>query len=455
MSAMLQRVRQNPQQFVPVILLIAALLFLYGASQQYLYVNLDMTRTDQKAYLDEARLLNISNYTELTGRNRMPVYPFLLSLLYDESLSPDAFFARGKLLNVALSLLILPLLFWIFKKYLPLFTAVNLLLIHVFTIFMFKAAYVQTELLFYLLNFVTYLLLCRLLRQPAWRLAILTGILLGLAHLTKASVLPGLVIFTVIASWQAIALGWHTQTSSAPLRQVMLNLLTPGLVLLLFLATIWPYIQNSKEQFGHYFYNVNSTFYIWYDHWDEVEAGTKAHGDRIGWPQMPAEEIPSAAKYFREHSLADVGERFTTGFLIVLLAALTSYGYLKYVILFFGFTCTLVILNRRHAFSIFKAHRYVALFAISFFAAYLILYAWYWPISSGSRFVLALFSPLMFTFSFIIYQLFGQRLILNSSRNSDSTINLGRLLNWAILGILLVDGYIILTDRIVNLYGGY
>ena len=40
-------------------------------------------------------------------RNRMPVYPGLLALLYDPALSPDAFFERGKQINIILSLVLL------------------------------------------------------------------------------------------------------------------------------------------------------------------------------------------------------------------------------------------------------------------------------------------------------------------------------------------------------------
>ncbi|MCA9945950.1 MAG: hypothetical protein KC449_20850, partial [Anaerolineales bacterium] len=80
-----------------------------------MFVNTDRFRTDQAAYLDAAKQLKTSNYTALTDRNRMPVYPFLLSLVYEPGLSDEAFFARGKLLNIGLSLIILPLLFFIFR----------------------------------------------------------------------------------------------------------------------------------------------------------------------------------------------------------------------------------------------------------------------------------------------------------------------------------------------------
>ncbi len=438
---------------------LVALFYLYGVRQQYLHVNTDMTTIDQSSYLNAAKLLKTSNYTALTNRNQMPVYPFLLSLLYEPGLSDEAFFARGKLLNIALSLIILPILFWIFWKYLPLFTAVNLFLIHTFTLYMFKAAYTQTELLFYLLNFVGFLLMCRLLWRPAWRdswgTAVFTGILLGLAHLTKASILPGLALFVGIAFLQAIFRQFKDRVNSKNIRQFVKDLAIPALVILFFLLTIWPYIQNSKEHFGHYFYNVNSTFYIWYDHWDEVEAGTKAHGDRLGWPDMPPEELPSAAKYFQEHSAAQIFERFFSGFLVIMITTVNSYGYLVYFCLLASFVLTVAIVNRQRTMAIIRKYPFITLFVTSFFGAYLLLYAWYWPISSGNRFILALFSPAMFSLAFVMYRLFEKQLSLKTSRHSEKPINLGQLLNWTLFAILLVDGYIILTVRVGTLYGGF
>lgn len=456
---MLTRIQQNPQRVLPLLLAIVLLLYLYGVRQQFLYVNTDMSRTDQGAYLHAAELLKTSNYTALTDRNRMPVYPFLLSLLYEPGLSDDAFFARGKLLNIGLSLLILPILFWIFRRYLPLFTAVNLLLIHAFTLYMFKAPFVQTELLFYLLSFVGYVLMCRLLWHPEgrrmWQTAVFTGIVLGIAHLTKASILPGLALFVGTAVLQAI-FGWLRQRPFArPTRQLWQNLAIPALVTLFFLLTIWPYIQNSKEQFGHYFYNVNSTFYIWYDHWDEVEAGTKAHGDRLSWPDMPPEEIPSAARYVAQHTPGQIFERFFEGLLVIFITTTNAYGYVLYFAILFGLVLTLVLVNWQRTRSILKQYPFVALFAASFFSCYVLLYAWYWPISSGNRFVLALFSPAMFTLSFVMYRLFDQQLSLQIKQTSQQMLNLGQLLNWTLFAVLFIDGYIILTERISTLYGGF
>lgn len=435
------------------------LLYLYGVRQQFLYVNITDFTIDQGSYLKSAQLLKTSHYTALTDRNRMPLYPFLLSLLYKPGLNEEIFFARAKLFNITLSLFILLVLFRLFRQYLPLATAVILLLIHAFTVYMFKAAYAQAELLFYLLNFLSFLLMCRLLRprswQVTWKTAVFTGIILGLAHLTKASILPGLALFVGTAVLRALW-GWlGKRPLTRPTRQFWQDLATPALVLFFFLLTIWPYIQNSKTQFGHYFYNVNATFYIWYDHWDDVLTGTRAHGDRIGWPTMPAEEIPSASTYFRSHSIAEISQRLGKGFLITLISMANSYGYLKYVVVIFSLVLGLFLFNPRRAITVLKEYMFVAVFVSSFFSIYLILYAWYTPIANGNRLVLALFSPGMFTFGFIIYQLFEEQLLVKISRNSSKVVHLGNLLHWLLGGILLVDGYIIFTTRIATLYGGF
>ena len=389
----------------------------------------------------------------------MPVFPFLLSLLYEPGLSDEAFFLRGKWLNVGLSLISLPILFWVFYRYLSLFTAVNLLLIHAFTVYMFKAAYTQAELLFYLFNFLGFILLCHLLQQVSWRdswkTAVFTGILLGTAHLTKASILPGLALFLGIAILKVIVRQGQKRPNLQQLPGTLSELITPGLVLFFFLLTIWPYLQNSKAQFGHYFYNVNSTFYVWYDHWDEVESGTNAHGDLFGWPDMPADEIPSAVKYFREHSLGQAAQRLFEGYLVTWLTMQHSYGYLKYVCLYLGMVVALMLLNYRQIKHIIQTYPFLFLFVLGYFLGYLTLYAWFWPISSGNRFVLALFSPLMFTLAFTIYRLFTDYLTVKISKHSSKTVHLGQLLNGATFVILLVDVYIIMTYRIGTLYGGY
>lgn len=291
-------------------------LYWYGAVQQLTLVNTDMTATDQSAYMEYARDMAESNYRVVGGRNRMPVYPFVQSLFYRPGMSDDAFFAVGKYVNLVLSLLLLVGLAVIFARYLPWLETLTLLLITAFTLFIFKAGFFQTELLFYFINFCLFLLMLRLLQRNSWQLAILTGVVAGIAHLTKASILPGVALFLGFAGlkWGWAALQNRRSVGIAGLPKVLPSHLLPvALVGVCFLITVYPYISTSKRVFGHYFYNVNSTFYMWYDSWEEAKQGTRAHGDRVGWPDMPPEAIPSLSKYLREHTNEQIVNRFVDG----------------------------------------------------------------------------------------------------------------------------------------------
>ena len=443
-------------------------LYVYGALEHSKIINLDVDASDQAAYLSYAKNLYETDYNMVGGRNRMPVYPMLLSLIYSPDLTENQFFIRSKAFNIALSAALLPGLFWLFRKTLPFILSVNLWLITAFTVFIFKAGYAQTELLFYFLNFCAFLLMYQMLKKPELQFGILTGIVLGIAHLTKASVMPGLFIFAVFFIAKEIySLYFNfnrinddkTQRFSKNLfhlfwqirQETALHLLSLALVFLTFLSVIYPYISTSQRFFGQPFYNVNSNFYIWYDSWEEAEAGTRLHGDNKGWPEMPAQQIPSAKKYLQEHTVQQILDRPIRGIKKVLLVAYKSYGYLKYVLIYAVFALVLTLLNFQQSLAIVKRHPFLILFCLSYFFVYLLIYAWYVPVASGNRFTLALFMPLMFFLATIIHT--------QSRYNPPISIyhvqiKWFELFNFATLGILLFELHSILTDRIVTLFAG-
>jgi hypothetical protein len=378
------------------------ILYWYGAEGQLLFYNVDMGRTDQSAYMDYARQLKVSGYAYPGDFNRMPVYPFLLSLVLRPGMTDPQFFMAAKYLNIFLSIVLLALLAVIFfRRYSPLH-ALNLVLIVAFTVYVYKAAWVQAEVLFYFLNTCLFLLLWTLLRRPEILTAIGAGVIAGIAHLTKASLWPGLLVFGLTALLQGTAGLVRNVRSKEP---QFSKEGSPGRVLLIplagivFLAVIAPYLRMSQRLTGHTFYNVNSTFYVWYDSWQEAEAGTKAHGDRTGWPDMPSSEIPSLAKYLREHTARQMVQRVVDGGQEVMDHVLSSYGYFDYLLVYGGLLILASVARWRKTRRLIAENSFFLFFVLSYFAIYVLLYFWYAPITAGDRLILALFIPLLLVLS--------------------------------------------------------
>jgi len=428
-------------------------LYIFGALRQLREVNVSPGFIDQDAYMLYAKKLYKFHSAYPGERNRMPVYPSLQALFFDPSEHRKSFFESGKYRNLYLSVFLLASIAIIFHLHFSRLHTLNSMLIIGFTVFIFKAGWFQAELLFYFLTFGMFYLMWQLLRKPTIPRAVLAGLLAGMAHLTKASILPGLVIFLIVAAIdQGLRFLRNLRQEKSYLNALRASphLLIVPIVALIFLASVYPYIRASKKLYGSYFYNVNSTFYIWYDSWEDASQGTKAHGDREGWPDMPAEDIPSLGKYLRDHTLNQIVLRIVNGARAVFMNAYYSYGYFKYmafyVVLFLGG----VLVYRKQATKMLHSNIFPILFVCLYFSAYLLLYSWYAPVADGNRFILAQFLPLLFMLSLGLQAVLGDvnYFILRKK------LPLLTAVNYAITGVLLIDIYFILTDRIVSLMGG-
>jgi hypothetical protein len=440
-----------------IVIVFLVYMYWYGAVVRLKDVNTDMTRVDQSAYLHYGvsmyKILHEGDDFRSRGA-RGPLYPFLVSLAYDPDLTEEAYFVRGKYINIVLTLIMLGGVFLIFQKHLPFFDSVNLMLVTAFLVYLFIAATFHAEPLFYFLSFCTFLLLCKMLIDPSWKLGILTGFVIGLTYLAKPSVLPAVALFCLFSTAKAVRplgarLLRRVHTVPRPrfdLRAFSRRLASTGFVVLVFLVIVYPYIRSNKKVFGQYFYCVSTTFYMWYDSWDEVKLGTKAHGDRKGWPDMPPEEIPSLSKYLREHTVQQMVDRMLNGFRILHERQAESYGYYKYILLYLAFLLTLVIINGRHSIEMAVKYPFLLLFCVSYFAVYLFGYAWYTPIASGTRFTLALFLPVMFTTSYGIH---AQPTRYLPVRPFGAKITLQGVFNVVMLFVLCLDIYFVLAKRIL------
>ena len=355
-------------------------------------MNVDRNNTDQSAYMDYARQMATTKSAHVGDRARMPVYPFLQSLIYRPGMSDEEFFREGKAFNIALSVVLMVLTYVLLSKWLNPQAALAIVLVTAFTVFMFKAGYFQCELLFYFLNLVFFVLCIENLRRPSVPRGALLGLAAGIAYLTKASVLPGIVLFLVCSVGSSLFRRRDPARRGEPRGRAAGG---AAVFVLVFLGVVYPYIRTSKEVFGRYFYNVTTTFYVWYDSWDEVERGTKAHGDRVGWPRMTPEQLPSARRYWKEHTLSQMAGRLGNGIVTLFERASSSYGYLKYAAIYFIFA---VLFTYQHASRareiLFRGSEgAVSVFVIAYFTLYVLLYAWYTPIADGNRLTLSLFLP--------------------------------------------------------------
>lgn len=395
---------------------VAALVSFYvaGATEHARVINTARARADQSGYLWDAVAIHRNwqgTQDELIGeRNRMPLYPGFLALFYDPALSPDAFFELGKRLNIRLSLVLLLVIGLIAHWRLPTAWASAFTLVVAFGYFIFKAGYAQSELLFYTFLFLAFLAQVHLLGGGTGRreagVAVLGGSIAALAHLTKAAALPLVGLFSgVYVVWeiglffsQAPDAGTGTPAPRSPRALRRAALLT--LYLGAFLLTLYPYIANSHRVFGHYFYNVNTTFYIWYDDWPAASVGTYQHGDGVGWPDLPPDQLPSMGRYWREHSIAQIAARLADGLRDIVVVTYQRFWIAKFLVAYLAFAVALLLSARRAARDLIAAHLPLALFLTAYAVAYVLAIAFYKPISgTTTRMFLAHVAPLLFTLS--------------------------------------------------------
>jgi hypothetical protein len=378
---------------VALIVLVILALYAFEAHYRRQEKSTPASLGDQSAYLGYARHLYESNYTVTEDRNRMPVYPFLLSLIYRPGMTEDDFLARAQSFTVNLSIVLLLGLSLIFRKFLPPFPAIALLAATAFGVFIYRAGKAQVELLFYFASFCAFVLLLRMFVKPSWWLALLAGVTTGVTHLTKASILPGLLIWTVVFAAQIL---WTFRAD--PWRR--LGML--GLVLAGFFAVVFPYIQTSKRIYDSYFYNVNSTFVMWCDSSTEAYEFLSAHGDKDQWREVPPEQRPSFQKYWREHSVGQMAARILHGCRELAKKNIRAIGYYKYVLALAVAGLVLCVQRRREARAVLARNPFAAIFCLLFLAGYFLLFAWYDAITNDTRFVLSIFLPFIFAASIFV-----------------------------------------------------
>ena len=256
---------------------------------------------------------------------------------------------------------------------------------------------------------------------------------MGLAHLTKASALPALLVWIAVFGAQII---WSFRRkdglpSPVPWRRAGMLLL----VIATFLAVIFPYIQTSKRIYGQYFYNVNSTFVMWCDSSTEGWNFLHAHGDKDQWRSLPPEQLPSPSKYWREHSVAQIAQRLMRGSWNLVTQNAMAIGYWKLMAAFVITGAVLVARQRERTRQLLAENPFAAAFCVLFFGGYFVLYAWYQAIVSDTRFILSIFLPCAFAASLFLMRLGKERVVSVAGRQ----LPFAQVFSALLIGLALID----------------
>jgi len=412
-NKLVQRTIRGALTVALVVVCLAAYLHIAGTQSS---INHNMRYTDQSAYMDAAIKAHETRFAYTGDRNRMPLYPFLQALFYSPDMSMEDFFQHGKRLNIALSIVCIAALSAVFfTRFSKLYATYSMLLIALI-VFAIKSPFFQTELLFYTLFGLTFVLSIDTIKQPKSYKTIALGLMFALCQYAKASAMPGLFIFAFSYSVLLLARLRRPELKSDSLKRLLFSAFAPILIFLLLLS---PYLLESKANYGNYFYNVNTTFYLWYDSWDEAKAGTLGAGDHLGWPDLPDEEIPSLQKYLDEHSAQDILQRFRDGVATIFKSACQiegpfkyAYGYCSQVGLgLLALAGSIALIVKRPRLRLSDSSLQIAIYASVFFSVYFVAFAWYMPIIiRGARTVLSLLIPFLWVTGLAVHHPSIQRL---------------------------------------------
>ena len=440
------------------------MLLVLGFAGLYFYVtslqnalNDDRTRSDQSAYVNFAKRAYESSFQHTGYRSRMPLFPFVQALLYSPELDDEVFFAQGKQINIWLSVAAIASFAIAFFARFSRMYAGYAVLVTALLAFAFKAPYFQAEILYYTLFGFGFILSLETLVEPKWYKSIGAGIMFSLAHLSKASALPAVLLFTSSYGVLFIVKLVRSQLDQTLVRDVVMRVATP---LLTFALVLYPYLQESKLKYGTYFYNVNTSFYLWYDSWDEAKAGTRAAGDRAGYPDLPEHEIPSLRKYLAEHSSEQIIGRFREGVTRLIAYgcyrrnSVHIYGYCSQVALgLFVLAIALPLLLRRFRWRKDHERIHVIWYAASLLILYALSAAWYMPISGneGPRVVLVLLVPFLWTTGLVVHSKYIQSLNITVLGQSVKVV----AIVYSLISLTLVyEIYQVVTWRAATMQGG-
>lgn len=351
---------------------------------------------DQRVYMNYAMGMRESDYQMFVTRMRMPMFMWVLSLAADgtprSAMDKDAleqsyitFFPVARAFNIGLSALLLVAMFFALRPYLGNWFGVAFVLAAAFQLFILKSPYVQPEVLQTTIITVAVAWIVRALANPTWWNALVAGLLLCFWHMTKANALVAVGLMGAVMGLKLLFVD----------NKERLRILIAGPVVLLgYMAPMSPYLYMSWKTFGDPFYNVQSKFYMWaedvHGKHDLQDSGLdrnldKVDADRDGRIDHP-EQLPSAGKYWREHSWKEIKQRARRGVEMMFDNAFEEYTPLHWLQIVWGGILVWAAARRWEAtVEALRRWKFEMLYVALLMTVFVYLFGWFTPLKVGPR----------------------------------------------------------------------
>jgi hypothetical protein len=347
---------------------------------------------DQRFYMNAARVMRETNYEAFTARMRMPLYMWLLSTVATPWQQVEDFFPTARVFNICWSLSLLVLFYFVFRRRMGGWLALAFCLMVAGQFFVLKAAYVQPELTLAAVIVITCFQLVDTLHRPTWKNALLSGLLLCVWFLTKASAQLALGFFGLMLGVKCLFAG----------RGKRMPYITAGLITLAaYVVPMSPYLWNSYKVFGDPFYNVQSKYYMWAEISDKETVDRKE--DEKHWLQSLGIEnsladlkpedkarLPTAAKYWKKHSWKEIEKRLLKGIDMMFDMAFDDYTALYFFIaLWAGIALFVATWRWDETLRGFAAWHWEMAYVVALLTTFCYLYGWFVPMRVGPRLLLS------------------------------------------------------------------
>ena len=385
--------------------------------------NQDPVASDQGAEMWLAATARDDLLPQRSDGVRHPLWSWIARSVYTED--ETSFFARGKWLNTFFCVIFLAGFGLVVARWLDPLATANLLLLSSLGVLLVRGTYFQPEPLYYILFFLAIVLAWRILQGgPLWLYTVF-GLVCGLAFLAKPSLLPFLIVFCLAFCLRAFLALRRGDTEW----RVPRNLTGMVLAFAILALMVLPLALFTEKHFGSPLFNYTK-YWMWMDDFmTEAWPFQDKYPGRVQLEQLPEEEKPSPALYFKKHGLDDALKRLGSGTWEVFSRFFFPEAKLRWsgffwrspekkweqplahrgiYLILLGGLCALLAVASGSAFRQLLARpgNIVGLcFAAALGISYLLLYGWYWPIGRGDRFMGSLWIPFVFGLTWLAFQL--------------------------------------------------